>query len=124
MNRRRRLSFLAWAALAFSARAEPPPDLAVYEIEHLLSYLAKSGCEFSRNGKWYPSAKAEAHLRRKYRYLVEKDLVNSAEQFVERAATGSSQSGQPYQVRCQGNVFPSAVWLTQELQRYRERSRR
>jgi hypothetical protein len=119
------VSALICTALALSAAsAAPPSESAVQEIEHLLGSLSTSGCQFYRNGKWYPSGKAVEHLRMKYNYLLEKDLVNSAEQFVERAATRSSRSGKPYQVRCGGDPVPSAIWLTRELQRYRDRTTR
>ena len=97
-----------------------PPETAAREVEHLLGYLGASGCEFFRNGKWYPSGKAREHLRKKYEYLVKKDLVASAEQFIERAAAESSQSRKPYRVRCGGKETPSAAWLSEELRRYRE----
>lgn len=40
---------------------------------------------------------------------------NSAEDFIERAATQSSFSGRPYLVNCGGNERPSADWLKEEL---------
>ena len=98
-----------------AAFAEPPPQ-AQREIEELMDALGKSGCEFQRNGTWYPPAKAQEHLRRKYDYLRRRDLVASAEQFIERAATSSSMSGKAYSVRCPGQpVVPSAQWLGARL---------
>ncbi|EOZ0481116.1 DUF5329 family protein [Pseudomonas aeruginosa] len=49
-----------------------------------------------------------------------KDLVASSEDFIERAATQSSLSGKPYQVRCAGQTRNSADWLNQELRRLRQ----
>lgn len=117
----KRTQALLWATLGlWPAGALPaPPEPAAREIEHLLGHLGASGCEFYRNGKWYPSDKAREHLRKKYDYLVRKDLVASAEQFIERAGTESSQSGKPYRVRCAGREAASAVWLSEELMRYR-----
>jgi len=90
------------------------------EVAHLLDYLDQSGCQFSRNGTWYDAHKARAHLEEKYAYLQKRDLVPSAQAFIERAASTSSMSGKPYEVRCgAGRPVPSARWLGEELQRYR-----
>lgn len=90
------------------------------EIEVLLSRLAASGCQFRRNGSWHAAGEAQAHLRRKLDYLVDKGAVASAEQFIERAASRSSMSGQVYRVRC-GSQAPvaSGEWLRAELQALR-----
>jgi hypothetical protein len=99
------------AALAPAARAE---------IDGLLSRLEVSSCEFSRNGSWYSAADAKSHLLRKLKYLEDKGLVHTAEQFVERGATSSSTTGAPYLVRC-GTAAPvqSGTWLLQQLQEMR-----
>jgi hypothetical protein len=91
------------------------------EIFHLFDYLEKSNCEFNRNGSWYDPDEAVQHLKRKYHWLVKRGLINSAEQFIERAASRSSMSGQSYFVRC-GDSKPikSAEWFMQELQKFRE----
>lgn len=109
-----------WPAGALPA----PPDTAAREIEHLLDHLGASRCDFNRNGSWFPSEKAREHLRKKYDYLVKKKLVASAEQFIERAGTESSQSGQPYRVRCAGQETAAADWLNEELRRYRSHTER
>lgn len=59
-------------------------------------------------------------MRRKLNYLVERDAVDSTEQFIERAASKSSMSGKPYQVRCDKQApVPSNRWLHTELQKLR-----
>ncbi len=90
------------------------------EIDALLTGLRTSGCQFNRNGTWYSPQEAQVHLGRKLEYLVSKSAVASAEQFIERAATKSSMTGQPYAVRC-GNApsVPSREWLLRELQALR-----
>ena len=105
--------------LAPVARAEPPISVQI-EVNFLLGYLEGSGCEFYRNGTWHDSKAAQAHLRDKYKYLVARNLVNATEQFIERAATESSLSGQPYEVRCNGGAtVTSSQWLRDELARFR-----
>lgn len=109
------LSLLLLGTVAMPVRAEPPPQ-AQREIEQLIQALGASGCQFQRNGKWYPAADAQAHLRRKYDYLRKRDLVATAEQFIERAGSQSSMSGKPYQVRCPGQAaVSSADWLGMRL---------
>ena len=98
--------------------AAPPTPAATQEIEHLIAHLKTSGCEFQRNGNWYSSTKAAEHLRGKYDYLLKKGWVVTAEDFITRAATESSMSHKPYQVRCAGKeAEASAGWLQAELKR-------
>jgi len=109
-------------ALLLAALLSPPAALAQTpvpvqnEVNYLLGYIAGSGCEFNRNGTWYNAQKAHVHLRDKYKYLVEKDLADTTEHFIERAASTSSFSGKPYQIRCAGGVaVNSQPWLRDKL---------
>ncbi|GAB3366037.1 YfeK family protein [Lysobacter rhizosphaerae] len=118
MNRprtNRSFALLAGLLLSLPAFSAPPPT-AAREIDQLIAALGGSGCDFQRNGSWYPAAKAEEHLRRKYEWLREHDKVATAEQFIERAGTQSSMSGRAYSVRCPGKpVVDSAAWLRARL---------
>ncbi len=101
------------------ARAEPPVNVQ-REIHFLLSYIGSSGCEFYRNGTWSDSKTAQTHLRDKYNYLVAGNQINTTEDFIEKAATASSLSGQSYKVRCNGSATVSSKqWLRDELTRIR-----
>jgi len=94
--------------------------VAKNEIAHLFDYLRNSNCEFNRNGSWYKADEAVAHLNKKYKYMLTFGLINSAEEFIEKAATWSSMSGKPYLVRCAtGNIVTSNFWFKEELTRYR-----
>lgn len=98
-------------------------SVADVEIGHLLGYLERSGCAVYRNGSWYSASEARAHLEKKYRYLLDKGLMDTTEDFIDRTATASSMSGEPYQVKCDGRApVSSAEWLTMELQRLRKAS--
>jgi hypothetical protein len=111
-----RAGVLVFAMFAAGAAMAAPPPQAQHEIDGLIAALGRSGCEFQRNGKWYPAGDAQAHLRRKYDYLRKRDLVDSAEQFIERAGARSSISGKAYAVRCPGKpATPSADWLAARL---------
>lgn len=98
--------------------------VAEREIAHLFKYLKASPCEFNRNGSWYKADRAAAHLYIKYDYFRSRDLITSAEDFIEKAATGSSISGTPYLIRC-GNENPIKIntWFKEELARYRKSGR-
>jgi hypothetical protein len=116
----RAVLLLLGGLLTASVGAAPLPASARAEVDALLSHLQASGCEFNRNGSWYAGADAKAHLLKKLDYLEGKDLVKTAEQFIERGASGSSMSGKPYLVRCAGKApVESAKWLTAELRQVR-----
>ncbi|UCH48146.1 MAG: DUF5329 family protein [Betaproteobacteria bacterium] len=88
-------------------------ETAQREIDYLLTRLETSDCRFFRNGKWYDAKRAREHLEKKYAWLARRDLVDSAEQFIERAASKSSRSGEPCLVQCgEAREVPSANWLT------------
>ena len=99
-----------------------PDAKAQREIDALLAFVGQSHCRFIRNGTSYDAVKAQGHLQDKLDYLLRKDQVNTAEDFIERAGTQSSLSGQPYQVDCDGHRQTSATWLQDELQRIRQGS--
>ena len=108
------------ALLPLAAHADKPTPASGQEIEHLITQLKSSGCEFQRNGSWYDSAKAADHLRQKYDYLLKKYGPVTAEDFIANAGSESSMSHKPYQVRCAGQAsVASGPWLQAELRRYR-----
>ena len=102
-----------------AGRAAPPP-IALAEIQYLLEFVEHSGCEFYRNGMWYDSKNARAHLQSKYEALAGDGRISTAEEFIDRAATSSSLSGRPYEVRCRdGLTITSSQWLRGVLERCR-----
>lgn len=109
-------------AMAPCAHADAPSLTTQTEISELLRELGASHCDFYRNGSWHDSAKAESHLKRKLDYFERKDLLTTADAFISDAASQSSMSGEPYQVRCPGRpAQPSADWLRQKLGELRRR---
>ena len=118
----KRLLALTMTVLALPAWSAEPDAVTRAEVAHLLKYLETSGCQFQRNGSWYPPGRAASHLNQKYEYLLKKGLVTNTESFILGAASESSASGKPYSVKC-GNAaaVPSAVWLQEELRRFRTR---
>ena len=109
-------SFTLVSTLAFAT----PSPTAKKEIGQLMDALSRSGCQFQRNGSWYEAAEARAHLQRKYDYLLKKDRVDTAEQFIQRAASESSMSGRAYRVKCQGKEQDASAWFGAQLQKLRQ----
>lgn len=119
MQRTSGLLVLLGLFLAPAVNAEPSTKVQV-EVNFLLGYVDGAGCAFNRNGIWYDAKAAQTHLRTKYNYLVARNLIASTEDFIERGATASSLSGQPYEVRCNsGPTVTSRQWLLDELARFR-----
>jgi hypothetical protein len=113
------LSLLSFPMAAHSAELSPTVRT---EIDHLLSHMEKSGCEFFRNGTWYKDPKAvREHVETKYHYFMDKGRINSAEDFIKWSATKSELSGKPYLVKC-GDGFEQKLsqWLTDELNQFRK----
>lgn len=100
--------------------AAAPSAVAAREIAHLLDYIRSSGCRFLRNGSWYDAQGASQHLQSKYEYLVKREEIGTAEDFVREVGSRSSLTHQPYRVSC-GNQpeLTTERWLTEELARFR-----
>ena len=80
------------------ARAAPSPAVQ-QDVKHLLEYIEQSGCSFYRNGSWSDAKAAQGHVRMKYDYLSAQGRIVTAKDFIEKAASESSLSGSPYQMR-------------------------
>jgi len=118
-----RMSLILAALLAAPLAHAAPGAQAQREIALLIGSLDGSQCRFQRNGSWHDAAEARAHLQRKYDYLLKKDKVDSAEQFIERAASQSSMSGKPYRIQCPGlSEQTAAAWFGARLQALRQRT--
>lgn len=115
---------LALPLAVFGQPTPPLPARTQAEIDHLIRYIAASDCRFNRNGSWHDMVAARMHVNNKYEYLVQRGQVDSAEAFIEKAASESSLSGMAYQVQCRGSApVASATWLKSELVRYRQPGR-
>ena len=84
------------------------------KIEYLLGRIENSGIRFERNGTEYDGKKAREHLEFKLNWAGSR--IKTAEQFIRRLATESSESGKPYHVILpDGRRIESAVWLRTQL---------
>ncbi|KOO18213.1 hypothetical protein AC068_13355 [Morganella morganii] len=95
-------------ALALSPQEET-------RVENLLTAVGKQEqLIFIRNGSEHNAADAESHLRLKLSKT--KKRLKTAEQFVDKVASGSSVSGKPYQVKLPGNdPVDAKIYLTELL---------
>ena len=107
---RQLLSFALIAGFIATAHAEADADT---EIRALIQAVAESECEFNRNGSLHSAEAAAEHLELKY--SRGKRYADSAEAFIERLASTSSWSGEPYQMICDGETQPAGDWLTSTL---------
>ena len=107
-----RLLLLLVLIAGFIARVNAEAD-ANTEIRALIQAVAESECEFNRNGSLYSAETAAEHLELKY--SRGKRYADSAEAFIERLASTSSWSGEPYQMICDGETQPAGDWLTSTL---------
>jgi hypothetical protein len=94
-------------------------DQLIQEINHLLSFVENSSCDYIRNSKHYTPKQAVAHIQKKYDYY--RDDIKTTEQFIEYAASKSMLSGKRYMIRCGNNPHQSSQqWLMDELKRLRQ----
>ena len=88
------------------------------EIDHLLSFVASTDCEYDRNGAIHSGPEARDHINMKYQHYKKK--VETTEDFIKYSATKSKISGRKYQIRCPDQeAVDSNEWLLKELQSYR-----
>ena len=119
----RHLIWLAVGLLSIGTAHAAPSETARREIAGLIGALDGSSCRFQRNGSWHDAPEARAHLQRKYDYLLKKDKVDTAEQFIARAASQSSMSGTAYRIACPGQPEQTAaVWFAARLAALRQRA--
>lgn len=105
------LSLILLAAPIFQTNGATDAEA---EIRLLIQAVRESGCEFDRNGTRYSAERAAEHLELKY--SRGKRYADSAEAFIEHLATGSSWSGEPYWMICEGDKTLAAEWLGEKLE--------
>ena len=92
-------------------------------IEALIAAVAgMTDVAFIRNGRSYDAGTAAEFLRRKWqRHAAE---VRSAEDFIDKIASTSSTTGEPYRIRfADGRERPCADALREELEQIRTKVR-
>jgi hypothetical protein len=105
----------AFAVALLGAVATAVSGLSEIEkIERLLEAVRTSQVQFIRNGQPHAAEEAERHLRSKW--TAAGDSVKTAQDFIERVASGSSLTGLPYGVRLpDGSETTAREWLLARL---------
>ncbi|MDK1287600.1 DUF5329 family protein [Pseudoalteromonas umbrosa] len=92
------------------------------EIQHLLTFIETSNCQYERNGSLHTARDAKQHISKKYHYY--QDDIESAEDFISLTASKSSLSGKPYLIHCSNNKpIKSSEWLLLELKAFRKQKK-
>jgi hypothetical protein len=112
---------LALSVCSAALRAADLPPATEKQIEELIAAIERmADATFLRNGRPYGAAVAAEFLRRKWRHR-EAD-VGSADDFIEKVASFSSTTGQPYRIRfSDGRETPCATFLRTELSSLRQK---
>ncbi|MCH8134848.1 MAG: DUF5329 family protein [Proteobacteria bacterium] len=110
-------SIFAFACMSTTAAESAAQSKSAAAIEYLLDSVAASDLKFMRNGKAHTGAEAAEHMRRKYKHFD--DRIQSADDFIDLAATKSMLSGNKYTVRTADGEIATADWLRAVLADYR-----
>ncbi|MBT8148186.1 MAG: DUF5329 domain-containing protein [Gammaproteobacteria bacterium] len=88
------------------------------EIRYLIGSVGRDGCAFIRNDRRWSRRSARDHLMSKWQ--LNEHLVEDAKDFIEKIASQSATSGQPYLIRCRDQQEQAARdWFSQLLSKYR-----
>ncbi len=111
------VSVTALLALSASAASAALPAHEQTRIEKLIHFVeTRKGIKFIRNGTEYDCADAAQFLRGKLESMGHE--VTTAREFIERIASKSSMSGQPYHVKfADGKTMLASQFLSEELRR-------
>jgi len=112
---------LALSVCSAALRAADLPRAEEKQIEALIAAIERmADTTFIRNGRSYGAAAAAEFLRRKWRHREAE--VGSADDFIEKVASFSSTTGQPYLIRfSDGRETPCATFLRTELSSLRQK---
>jgi len=105
--------------------AQATPSAAEEQmIDTLIQRVSKmNAMVFLRNGNEYTAADAAKHMQAKYDYF-KKDLA-TAEDFIDRCASRSEVTGQPYKVKLtDGAVRDANEFLNSELRALRQKAKK
>lgn len=80
------------------------------KIARLIERVGETDLVFIRNGTEHSAGDAAKHMKRKWDYAG--DRIRTLDQFIEKLASHSSNTGKPYRVRLpEGQTLLAGVWL-------------
>jgi hypothetical protein len=117
MFRRRFVVGTVFGLVVTGSATAAPPAHELNRIERLIRFVeSQKDMKFIRNGSEYTCAEAAKFLRGKLESMG--GDVSTAREFIERIASKSSMSGEPYHVKlADGRLLPAAQFLGDELKR-------
>jgi hypothetical protein len=125
MIRRQWLGFAAlsaWPALAPLARATPSAEEHRLITALIDRVQQMTTMKFMRNGEEHSSVDAAEHMQAKYKHF-RREIV-TADDFIERCASRSEVTGEPYMVKlADGGTREANALLKQELRAMRRQGR-
>lgn len=84
------------------------------KIEYLIARIKGSKLIFIRNGEVHTGEEAARHLS--YKYIKRLGIIKTVEDFIEKVASESKTSGQPYYIQFpDGHSFPAREIFMNEL---------
>lgn len=117
MFRRRFVLGTVFGLVVMASATAAPPTHELNRIERLIRFVeSQKDMKFIRNGSEYTCAEAAKFLRGKLESMG--GDVSTAREFIERIASKSSMSGEPYRVKlADGKMMLAAQFLSEELKR-------
>lgn len=113
-----RSQYLISVLLLLLSTSTPASTSFEAEIEHLTQTVRNSPCQFIRNGDVHAGPDAAEHMLDKYDYF--EDEIHTAEDFIRQAASKSTLTGKPYEVKCANSHLTSQQWLLRHLEAFRQ----
>lgn len=99
-------------------------DLEAKKIEYLLLAIENSGANFERNGSIHKASEAKGHLAFKLQKATSMFLFFGpkkeikATDFIEKIASKSSSSGEPYYIITAEGKKELGPWLSEKLKNF------
>lgn len=104
------------ASFTIRKRGTKPAAILTAEkqkIEQLIKTVAASDVIFIRNGEEYGATEAAEHLYNKWQQAG--DEIKTLDDFIEKIASRSSASGEPYQIKLKtGEIVPAKTWMQEQ----------
>jgi len=83
------------------------------QIQSLIAVVRTSSLTFIREGTRHTPAEAAAHLESKY--ASGRDDIHTVDEFIDKVASKSSLSGEPYSIELPGGrVVDSGQWFREQ----------